>query len=483
MSPVVEVLLLLFGLGATALASGRRTLAIAAWLAPLALLAVSRSASPGLAVGGVAAALFVGIWLANRGVIPAPPLASVAIAAAIALVSLWPYVADRLMAPRLPSMAASLVFPLAMAVNDFVAARWSPYGTWGCAAQSQVGNLPLSQLVSITGVPGPAFLVGWFASVGASVAQGHFDAPVAAAFAVVWCAAMLFGGARLAFTGAPKGGVRVAAIGWPEGVLTQEQLMRSIAPGAQDIDRRMLLAGFARVLDHFVEATRREAAAGARIVVWPEANAMAFAEDEAMLVDRLRALAREGSIHLVVGLAVVHVGSERPFENKALSINPEGEVEMEYRKAMPVPGFEARASRAGPRVLPVIDSPYGRIAVAICFDLDFPAYIRQAGQARADLLLVPASDWEAIKVLHFEGAVLRAIENGVPMVRATRWGWSGAVDAYGRVIARVDPFVEAGGVLATQVELGHVRAVYAAVGDWFGWACVGAIVALAWASM
>ena len=88
-----------------------------------------------------------------------------------------------------------------------------------------------------------------------------------------------------------------------------------------------------------------------------------------------------------------------------------------------------------------------------------------------------------LKALHFEGAVLRAIENGVPMVRATRWGWSGAVDAYGRVIARVDPFVCAGGALVTQAEVGHVRTLYAAIGDWFGWACIAGIIALAVASM
>lgn len=479
MNLYVTMVVLLFGCVATALSSGRRVLPIAAWLAPLALLVVSRSPMPALAIGGVAVALCIGVWVSNRGVIPAPPLASGAIAAMIALVSLWPYVADRLIAPRLGGVAATLVFPLAMATNDFVASRWSPYGTWGCVAQSQVTHQSLTQLVAITGVPGVAFVVGWFASVGASLVRGTLDVPAAAAFGVVWCAVMILGAARLAFAGAPRRGVRVTAIGWPEGVLTQEQLMRSIAPGAQDVDRDTLQAGFAHVLDHFVGATRREAAAGARIVVWPEANVMAFAEQEAELVDRLRTLAREGSIHLVVGLAIVHVGSERPFENKALLIDPEGTVGIEYRKAIPVPGFEARASRPGPRVLPVHDSPHGRVAVAICFDLDFPAYIRQAGQARADLLLVPASDWETIKSLHFDGAVLRAVENGVPMVRATRWGWSGAVDAYGRVIARVDPFVDAGGVLVAQLEVGHVHTAYTAIGDGFGWTCLAALVALA----
>jgi len=117
-------------------------------------------------------------------VIPARPLASAAIAAAIALVSPWPFVADRLVTPRLPPLASSLVFPLALAINGFVASRCSLYGTSGCVVQSRVGKLALIQLVAITGVPGVAFLVGWFASVGASVAPAAPPrfAPVRRAF-------------------------------------------------------------------------------------------------------------------------------------------------------------------------------------------------------------------------------------------------------------------------------------------------------------
>ena len=487
MSTLEALVALLLGTALNAFSSGKWATPLAAWLAPVFLLHFARSQSTAVAVGGVALALFVSVWLANRGVIPVPGLASVAISALIALATLAPYIADRLLAPRISGVAATLVFPLAWAAMEFAASRWSPYGTWGAVAHSQYGNLPLMQLVSVSGVAGIGFLVAWFASVVVS-AWSRSAEPLAGQqalliYAAVWSVVMLGGGARLAFSATPEKSVRVATIGWPEGILAPADWMRTIAPGYANEDRESLRAGFTRINEHFFDATRREAQAGAKIVVWPEANAMTFADDEAALLDRARQLAREQAIDLLIGMAVVHVGSDRRFENKAVLIDPQGQVALSYTKAIPVPGFEARVSRAGKRQLLTHASAHGRVTTAICFDLDFPHFIRQVGQAEADLLLVPASDWEAIKSLHFEAAVFRAIENGVPMVRATRWGLSGVVEPYGRVLAQLDPFIEGARDMVVQLAPGGVRTIYARWGDWFGWTALVVAVSglgLAW---
>jgi apolipoprotein N-acyltransferase len=57
-----------------------------------------------------------------------------------------------------------------------------------------------------------------------------------------------------------------------------------------------------------------------------------------------------------------------------------------------------------------------------------------------DLLLVPANDWQVIKHLHLYMAIFRAIENGVSMIRASKSGFSGALDAFGRALAVTDHF-------------------------------------------
>ena len=53
----------------------------------------------------------------------------------------------------------------------------------------------------------------------------------------------------------------------------------------------------------------------------------------------------------------------------------------------------------GDEVVPVVPTSAGRIATAICFDADFPEFIRQAGESRADLLIVAAIAGERWRVL------------------------------------------------------------------------------------
>jgi apolipoprotein N-acyltransferase len=114
----------------------------------------------------------------------------------------------------------------------------------------------------------------------------------------------------------------------------------------------------------------------------------------------------------------------------------------------------------------------------ICFDLDYPGTVRQAGQAGADLLLAPSDDWPAIDPAHSQKAVFRAIENGVALVRQTSQGLSLAVDAEGRVLAAADYFRTDQQVLVAYVPTHGVPTLYAMVGDGFAWLCVGALVVL-----
>ena len=62
--------------------------------------------------------------------------------------------------------------------------------------------------------------------------------------------------------------------------------------------------------------------------------------------------------------------------------------------------------RRGDGRLPVVPTRDGRVATAICYDADFPEFMRQAGQGSADILIVPANDWKEIKSVHFQMAVV-----------------------------------------------------------------------------
>src|SRR5262249_47184291 len=110
------------------------------------------------------------------------------------------------------------------------------------------------------------------------------------------------------------------------------------------------------------------------------------------------------------------------------------------------------------------------------YDADFPEFIRQAGEGGADLLIVAANDWKEIKYLHFQMQAFRAIENGVPLVRAAASGMSAAVDPCGRVLGMPDYFAPGDRTLITQVPIGGFRTLYFRTGDLFVWLCVAGFV-------
>ena len=82
----------------------------------------------------------------------------------------------------------------------------------------------------------------------------------------------------------------------------------------------------------------------------------------------------------------------------------------------------------------------GRIARRSASTRTFPEFIRQAGQGHADLLIVPANEWKAIKEIHAQMAAFRAIENGVSLIRPAASGISSAFDPWGRVLGVADYF-------------------------------------------
>ena len=153
----------------------------------------------------------------------------------------------------------------------------------------------------------------------------------------------------------------------------------------------------------------------------------------------------------------------------------------DYHKAHPTPG-ENMMVVAGPRVVPVVTTPYGRLATVICYDADFPELVRQAGQAGADILLVPSKDWQSVSAQHARMATFRAIEEGLWVVRPVLSGVSGVVDPYGQVLAQTDSFSGVEPTATAVIVSRSTPTLYARFGDWFAYLCVAGLVALAgWA--
>jgi apolipoprotein N-acyltransferase len=120
---------------------------------------------------------------------------------------------------------------------------------------------------------------------------------------------------------------------------------------------------------------------------------------------------------------------------------PFGEY-MPLRGVLPVAAIAAGAvdfsAGSGPASLDLPGLP--PVSPLICYEVIFPAAVKDPGQ-RPDWLLNLTNDaWYGISAgphQHFAIARVRAVEEGLPLVRAANTGISGVVDAYGRIVGQL----------------------------------------------
>ncbi len=146
--------------------------------------------------------------------------------------------------------------------------------------------------------------------------------------------------------------------------------------------------------------------------------------------------------------------------NTTVLVGPDG-VLSKYRKANPWIPWELHASphdfdNYGLDPFPVVDTEFGKIGVAVCYDWLFPETIRQIAFNGAEIIIrvsaymdpwgaTPPMDWWTL----FNRA--RAVENTVYVVAANQgaslknyppFSWPGGsmvVDYDGRILAQADP--------------------------------------------
>jgi apolipoprotein N-acyltransferase len=476
---IVSILMLLAGSLLVGFSMGRWLSPLAAWIGPVLIMRYARDHRAGRGYPLVLAACFLAMLIGFGGIwvhwgLPTVPIFGLLYGL------LWslPYLADRLLSPQLRGFSSTFVYPLAATTIEFLIIHFNPLGAWGATGFSQYGNLPLMQLASVTGMIGITFLMGWTASVanwswenracGGDIRWGL------AALGVMFAAVFLFGYLRLnlAPTSRVEETVRVAGI-TSRGLdsLYEQTANVTSVEDALPFQRSFWEAYFAQ--------TVREAEAGAQVIVWPEANAPVLTTNEASYIAQAQEIARQNEIYLFLPLAVSDPDKMLWIENKLLLIDPTGAIVIEHFK---YGGAVIESTKVGDGKLQTVNTPFGVLSGVICYDLDYPAVIQQAGRNGTGLMLVPSKDWFEIDPVHTHMAVFRAIENGMSLVRQTDTGLSIAVDPYGRVLAQTDFFGATDRTLVAQVPVRHVTTVYALFGRWFEWICLaGFLFVVAWA--
>lgn len=117
----------------------------------------------------------------------------------------------------------------------------------------------------------------------------------------------------------------------------------------------------------------------------------------------------------------------------------------------------------------VVDTPFGRLGMAVCYDLRFPELFRAMRAQGAELISLPSAFTKRTGAAHWEPLIrARAIENQVYMLAPNQWGrhedgretWgqSMIVDPWGKIIAQQQKGV---GVISASLDRAALQAVRA----------------------
>lgn len=382
---------------------------------------------------------------------------------------------------------------------EMLAARLFSGFPWNLLGSSQYQMTPLIQIASVTGIYGVAFLVVWVSlsllSAGLmvvlrptsrSIWVGEIFLPV-----IVVALAFNFGFRQLQQEPPAARTLRVA--------LVQPSIPQT------------LIWDTSRDQERFAELIRlSELALTNRmdLVVWPEAAVPSYARWDTNIYPAITNLVRRYRTWLVLGAddidraAPPAPSNSYEYYNAGFLVSPDGEFVSRYRKRnlvvfgeyiplvrwlpfvkwfTPIEGGFTPGDRPIPFVLA---KPDLRISALICFEDIFPHLAREYADEDTDFLVnLTNNGWfgeGAAQWQHAAGAIFRAVENGLPLVRCSNNGLTGWVDSHGRLrqVFRDDRgSIYGPGFLAAEIPLpaaGEKRAptFYHEHGDWFGWVCV-----------
>jgi len=147
-------------------------------------------------------------------------------------------------------------------------------------------------------------------------------------------------------------------------------------------------------------------------------------------IDLYRTLALKHQCYIQSGTFPVHM-PDNEYRNRAYLFMPNGDVDFQDKLMMTRFENEQWLIKRG-NELKCFDTEFGKIAINICYDSEFPLLARQQVEAGASLILVPSctdtlAGYHRVRI----GCQARALENQCYVVQSPTVGkapWSEAVD-------------------------------------------------------
>ena len=366
---------------------------------------------------------------------------------------------------------------------------------WALLGYSQYRVLPVVQIADLFAIYGVTAVLVFVNAGLAEIVRDGVRRHASLATAMILLVASVVG----------YGAVRLSVI---DARAPTDQLEVGVAQGNIPQDEKWDPENEDTTLVRYLELSDRAAAAGARLIVWPEAAVPFFLGGDRRAIHLARLSDRTGTWLLVgaPGYERRDDGVARQY-NQAWMVAPDNGLVGAYDKIELVPfgeyipfGFLTSwvgtavetVGQFGRGVAPVVfdGPPMGAgdrarpvgVGPLICYEGIFPDLTRRFVADGADVLVNISNDaWygrTSAPYQHLAMAAVRAIENRVPLVRATNTGISALVDPSGRIRARTALFETA--VFVDSVGVGGGGSLYTRIGDVLVYAMIGAIAVLAY---
>ncbi len=403
------------------------------------------------------------------------PFAVIALPAGMALYTAFGFALARALWMR--GAGRILVFAAALTAAEWLRGHLMSGFPWNAFGYALTTPLVMAQGVALIGVWGYTLIaLAVFASP-AVLADEPADTrrpwlvPAGAAGVLIGLA--IFGAVRLALT----------PTGFVDGV--HLRLMQPNVPQ----DAKFSYASKTQVMQHYLALSDRATGPqstglrGVTHLIWPESAFPFFLTREPDALAQIAALLPPGTV-LITG-AARPAETARHAYNSIYVIDHDGSILSVYDKVHLVPfgeylPFQSLLERLGLQQLTRVQGGFlagdRRRAIAsprapkfvplICYEIIFPQDVVPPGERGGWLLNLTNDAWFGMSAgphQHFQQARVRAIEEGLPLVRAANTGISAVVDPVGRVIDQLPLGSE--GVLDSGLPQPLGRTLYSHAGD------------------
>jgi apolipoprotein N-acyltransferase len=408
------------------------------------------------------------------------PFAVLGLPAYLALFTAFGFALARLIWTRDASRVIALA--ISLTVSEWLRGHLLTGFPWNTLGYALAEPLALAQTASLVGLWGLTFLtVAIFASPavlidGRSRGRRPWIAPLAAVLVLI--AMGIFGAVRLS-----QEPTRMVA----------DVKLRIMQPNLQQ-DVKFNYAAKAEVMQKYLALSDRASgpqSTGVRdasILIWPESAFPFFLTREADVMAQIADFLPKSTVLIAGSVRAPDLPPGTRITrayNSIYVVDHDGSVLSVYDKLHLVPfgeylplqdwmerlGFEQLTRIQGGfiagnvrRTLQIPGAP--QVLPLICYEIVFPGGIA-AGDARPGWIVNLTNDgWFGISTgpyQHLQQARLRAIEQGLPVVRAANTGISAVIDPVGRIVARLGLGIE--GVLDSSLPSAIRLTVYARMGD------------------